>query len=56
MTKDAQVVPNGLILFITGQLNVDGGNPMQFSQVFQLIATGPGSYYVQNELFRLIYC
>ncbi|KAF8334293.1 nuclear transport factor 2 [Cantharellus anzutake] len=40
---------------VTGQLVVDGGeNPLQFSQVFQLSPTG-GSYFVQNDIFKLNY-
>ncbi|KZS98903.1 nuclear transport factor 2 [Sistotremastrum niveocremeum HHB9708] len=32
----------------------DSEHPLQFSQVFQLIPDG-GSYYVLNDIFRLIY-
>ena len=30
-------------------------NPLQFSQLFQLVATGPGAYYLNNDMFRLVY-
>jgi len=44
-----------LIVSVTGLLLVDDGtNPLQFSQVFQLIPDG-GSYYVFNDIFRLNY-
>ncbi|TFK46018.1 nuclear transport factor 2 [Heliocybe sulcata] len=44
-----------LIVSVTGLLLVDDGeNPLQFSQVFQLIPEG-GSYYVLNDIFRLNY-
>ncbi|GBE82685.1 nuclear transport factor 2 [Sparassis latifolia] len=44
-----------LIVSVTGLLLVDdGANPLQFSQVFQLIPDG-GSYYVFNDIFRLNY-
>ncbi|KZT20279.1 nuclear transport factor 2 [Neolentinus lepideus HHB14362 ss-1] len=44
-----------LIVSVTGLLLVDDGeNPLQFSQVFQLIPEG-GSYYVFNDIFRLNY-
>ncbi|KAI0713487.1 nuclear transport factor 2 [Earliella scabrosa] len=44
-----------LIVSVTGLLVVDDStNPLQFSQVFQLIPDG-GSYYVFNDIFRLNY-
>jgi len=44
-----------LIVSVTGLLLVDDSpNPLQFSQVFQLIPDG-GSYYVLNDIFRLNY-
>ncbi|KAH8991508.1 nuclear transport factor 2 [Lactarius akahatsu] len=44
-----------LIVSVTGLLVVDDSpNPLQFSQVFQLIPDG-GSYYVYNDVFRLNY-
>ncbi|KAH9961065.1 hypothetical protein BC827DRAFT_1260578 [Russula dissimulans] len=44
-----------LIVNVTGLLVVDDSpNPLQFSQVFQLIPEG-GSYYVLNDIFRLNY-
>ncbi|KAH9011344.1 nuclear transport factor 2 [Lactarius hengduanensis] len=44
-----------LIVSVTGLLLVDDSpNPLQFSQVFQLIPEG-GSYYVFNDVFRLNY-
>ncbi|KAI0692210.1 nuclear transport factor 2 [Cytidiella melzeri] len=44
-----------LIVSVTGQLLVDDNtNPLQFSQIFQLIPDG-GSYYVFNDIFRLNY-
>lgn len=57
LTKDVQmsVSNSAMIIFVTGQLSIGGGNPLLFSQVFQLVATGPGQYYVHNEVFRLLY-
>jgi len=57
-TCDAQpsspTIPS-LIVSVTGLLVVDDSpNPLQFSQVFQLIPDG-GSYYVLNDIFRLNY-
>ncbi|EKM56002.1 uncharacterized protein PHACADRAFT_257005 [Phanerochaete carnosa HHB-10118-sp] len=44
-----------LIVSVTGLLIVDeGSNPLQFSQVFQLIPDG-SSYYIYNDIFRLNY-
>ncbi|KAH9170776.1 nuclear transport factor 2 [Lactarius sanguifluus] len=44
-----------LIVSVTGLLVVDDSpNPLQFSQVFQLIPDGT-SYYVFNDVFRLNY-
>jgi len=44
-----------LIVSVTGLLVVDDSpNPLQFSQVFQLIPDG-GSYYILNDIFRLNY-
>ncbi|KAN0141104.1 hypothetical protein V8E53_000860 [Lactarius tabidus] len=44
-----------LIVSVTGLLLVDDGtNPLQFSQVFQLIPDGSG-YFVLNDIFRLNY-
>ena len=45
---------NTLVIFVTGQLLISGSaNPVNFAQAFTLIATGPGAYYVHNDLFRL---
>mmetsp|Transcript_3077 Transcript_3077/g.4538 ORF Transcript_3077/g.4538 Transcript_3077/m.4538 type:complete len:89 (+) Transcript_3077:1-267(+) len=46
---------NAILVFVTGNLTIDGGNPLHFSQCFQLVATGPGAYYVHNDIFRLNY-
>ncbi|TFK27349.1 nuclear transport factor 2 [Coprinopsis marcescibilis] len=44
-----------LIVSITGLLLVDDStNPLNFSQVFQLIPDS-GTYYVLNDIFRLNY-
>ena len=58
ISKDVQATPGGaaLIIFVTGQLITAGQtNPLLFSHVFHLVATGPGQYFISNELFRLIY-
>eukprot|EP00164_Ancoracysta_twista_P000149 GFYU01000220.1.p2 GENE.GFYU01000220.1~~GFYU01000220.1.p2 ORF type:complete len:130 (+),score=35.08 GFYU01000220.1:26-391(+) len=56
-TLDAQPVPNGAVVFVTGKLSVDGNpNPIQFSQVFQLHQGAPGQFVCVNDIFRLNYC
>jgi hypothetical protein len=57
LTKDVQmsVTDSAMLIFVTGQLKIGGNNPLLFSHLFQLAATGPGQYYVHNEIFRLIY-
>lgn len=57
LTKDVQLSVNSsaMLIFVTGQLKISDGNPLLFAHTFQLVATGPGQYYVHNELFRLIY-
>jgi len=56
-TLDAQPSTNPavIIVSVTGLLVVDGSeNPLQFSQVFQLVPTG-GTYFIHNDIFRLNY-
>ncbi|KAF5386570.1 hypothetical protein D9615_001918 [Tricholomella constricta] len=44
-----------LLVSVTGLLVIDDNeNPLQFSQIFQLIPDG-SSYYVYNDIFRLNY-
>ena len=33
-------IQNGIIAFITGEISIDGGNPIKFSQVFSLAVGG----------------
>jgi Nuclear transport factor 2 (NTF2) domain len=47
------VTDNSLVIFVTGQLQLESNPPIHFAQMFQLVATGPGQYYVHNEVFRL---
>jgi hypothetical protein len=46
-------VNNGIIAFVTGQLSIDGGPPMNYTQVFHLAVGGASGYYVYNDIFRL---
>jgi len=57
-TLDCQPAPmqGALLIFITGRMVVDEESmPMRFSQTFQLLPNGSGSYYVFNDIFRLNY-
>jgi len=47
---------NALLIFVTGAVKI-GENPgsIHFCQMFQLVATAPGNYYVHNDIFRLNY-
>jgi len=58
-TLDCQPAPgNGIIVMVSGALLVDEQpEPLKFSQVFNLQPTPgqQGSFYVLNDLFRLVY-
>ena len=45
--------PSGLVIFVTGTLQMDGENTFNFAHCFQLLPNN-GSYYVHNEMFRFI--
>ena len=47
---------NAILIFVTGAVRI-GENPgsIHFCQMFQLVATAPGNYYVHNDIFRLNY-
>eukprot|EP00978_Attheya_sp_CCMP212_P002371 scaffold4862_cov70-Attheya_sp.AAC.2 len=47
--------PSAIVLFITGSIQIGGDNPLHFCEMFQLVSTGPGAYYVHNDVFRLNY-
>ena len=47
--------PNAILVFVTGQVKISGNNPLHFCEMFQLVSTGPGNYYVHNDVFRLNY-
>mmetsp|Transcript_49221 Transcript_49221/g.73198 ORF Transcript_49221/g.73198 Transcript_49221/m.73198 type:complete len:122 (+) Transcript_49221:76-441(+) len=46
---------NAIIVFVTGSISIGGDNPLHFCEMFQLVSTGPGAYYVHNDVFRLNY-
>ncbi|XP_010533830.2 PREDICTED: nuclear transport factor 2 [Tarenaya hassleriana] len=46
----------GIVVFVSGSLQLQGEeHPLRFSQMFQLIPTPQGSFFVQNDIFRLNY-
>jgi hypothetical protein len=47
--------PSALVIFVTGSIQIGGDNPLHFCEFFQLVSTGPGQYYVHNDVFRLNY-
>ncbi|OJJ39179.1 hypothetical protein ASPWEDRAFT_36907 [Aspergillus wentii DTO 134E9] len=56
-TLDAQPSRDGaIIVMVTGALLVDQEQrPMNYSQTFFLHPDGQGSYFVFNDIFRLVY-
>ncbi|KAI9887316.1 MAG: Nuclear transport factor 2 [Watsoniomyces obsoletus] len=57
-TLDAQPSgeSGGIMVMVTGALLVDEEqNPMNYTQTFQLLPDGAGSYFVLNDIFRLVY-
>ncbi|KAG7959372.1 hypothetical protein I3843_10G066500 [Carya illinoinensis] len=46
----------GIMVFVSGNLQLPGEeHHLRFSQMFHLIPTPQGSFYVQNDIFRLNY-
>ncbi|KAF3323635.1 nuclear transport factor 2 [Carex littledalei] len=46
----------GMLVFVSGQLRLAGEeHALKFSQMFHLMPTPQGSFYVQNDIFRLNY-
>ncbi|GAM39955.1 nuclear transport factor [Talaromyces pinophilus] len=46
----------GILVLVTGALLVDEEQkPMNYTQTFQLLPDGQGSYFVYNDVFRLVY-
>ena len=53
-TLDAQPSLNeGIIVFVSGELSIEGGNALMFTACFNLAKGGSQGYYVHNEIFRL---
>ncbi|TGO92071.1 hypothetical protein BPOR_0011g00220 [Botrytis porri] len=46
----------GILILITGALLVDEEQrPMNYSQAFQLMPDGAGSYFIFNDVFKLVF-
>ncbi|PMD48418.1 nuclear transport factor 2 [Hyaloscypha variabilis F] len=46
----------GILILVTGALHVDEEQrPMNYSQTFQLLPDGAGSYFVYNDIFKLVF-
>lgn len=45
---------NGTTIYYVFQVD-DEQKPMSYTQTFQLLPDGQGSYFVFNDIFRLIY-
>lgn len=46
----------GMLVFVSGSLQLAGEQyALKFSQMFHLMPTPQGSFYVQNDIFRLNY-
>ncbi|XP_010926830.1 nuclear transport factor 2B isoform X2 [Elaeis guineensis] len=46
----------GMVVFVSGSLQLAGEqHPLKFSQMFHLMPTPQGSFYVLNDIFRLNY-
>ncbi|KAF8867151.1 nuclear transport factor 2 [Acephala macrosclerotiorum] len=56
-TLDAQPSPNdGIMILVTGALLVDAEErPMNYTQAFQLLPDGAGSFFIFNDIFKLVY-
>ncbi|TMW69267.1 hypothetical protein Poli38472_001423 [Pythium oligandrum] len=46
---------SAMLIFVQGKLAIDESPPIQFTQVFQLVAHQQGAYYIHNDIFRLQY-
>ncbi|EFA76552.1 nuclear transport factor 2 [Heterostelium album PN500] len=51
-TLDYQPTSNGLMIMATGDLSIDGGNPMKFTHIFHLV-NNAGAFNLMNEFLRL---
>eukprot|EP01086_Lenisia_limosa_P000574 TRINITY_DN11023_c0_g1_i1.p1 TRINITY_DN11023_c0_g1~~TRINITY_DN11023_c0_g1_i1.p1 ORF type:complete len:129 (+),score=35.37 TRINITY_DN11023_c0_g1_i1:78-464(+) len=58
MDVQPSLANNGILVVVCGHLVVDGNapdKPLKFSQTFHLIPTAANSFFILNDIFRLIY-
>ncbi|KAI5656839.1 hypothetical protein M9H77_25632 [Catharanthus roseus] len=55
-TDTATATAGGILIFVSGSLQLLGeDHPLRFSQMFHLIPTVEGRFFVLNDIFRLNY-
>eukprot|EP00252_Welwitschia_mirabilis_P026316 TRINITY_DN8593_c0_g1_i1.p1 TRINITY_DN8593_c0_g1~~TRINITY_DN8593_c0_g1_i1.p1 ORF type:complete len:124 (-),score=12.86 TRINITY_DN8593_c0_g1_i1:314-685(-) len=48
--------PGGMVVFVSGTIKLPGEDyPLRFTQLFHLMPTPQGSFFVFNDIFRLNY-
>ncbi|KAH7437287.1 hypothetical protein KP509_05G064200 [Ceratopteris richardii] len=46
----------GMLVFVSGNMQLPGEeHPLKFSQMFHLLQSSQGNFYVHNDIFRLNY-
>mmetsp|Transcript_46206 Transcript_46206/g.81291 ORF Transcript_46206/g.81291 Transcript_46206/m.81291 type:complete len:125 (-) Transcript_46206:96-470(-) len=46
--------PGGILVYVTGEMFVDDSpNPLKFAQVFHLVQSASGNFFILNDMFRL---
>ncbi|KAG0332015.1 Nuclear transport factor 2 [Podila humilis] len=54
-TTDFQPIGNDILVNVTGALKIDDGeHPQLFAQTFLIKQESASSFYIQNDIFRLI--
>jgi hypothetical protein len=52
---DAQPTPGkGILVTVLGSASIDGGNPVAFTETFNLAPTPDGGYFVHNHIVRVV--
>ena len=58
-TNNMDVQPStsnsAMIIFVQGKMQIEENPPLNFTQVFQLVAHQEGAFYIHNDVFRLLY-
>ena len=48
------LLPNSLLLLVNGTLQMDGADTFNFYQCFMLVGEPNGSFFLANDIFKLI--